>query len=246
MENFNDQFTKPKHNIFLYVVVIVVVLGVGYLGVSVYRATQQKSSDILASLSDKYINELSVDSSGVGAGNAQADVETEDDPFIGSRDGRVHIVEFGDFECPFCSQEVAVIQQLEARYGNQIFMQFRNFPIVTLHPNAYNAALAAECAYAQGNEKFWQYHDRLYQFQDSLSDDLYFSLAQRTGLDVDAFTTCYNQKTPADEVEQDYLDGVDLGVTGTPTFFINGHRVPGAISFDMFQKVIDQLLEKSS
>ena len=245
MDEFQKQFTNPKRNIFMYVLIGAIIIGVGYVGVSVYRATQKKGNDILSSISDSYVNALSVDTSGVGSADTNANIETQDDPFFGSRDGKVHIVEFGDFECPFCNQELEVIKQLQTRYGNQIFFQFRDFPVVIAHPNAYNAAIAAECAHEQSEEKFWQYHDRLFQFQDSLSDDLYISLAQRIGLDEEQFATCLDSAATRAEVEQDYLDGLDLGVTGTPTFFINGNRVPGAIPLDIFEKVIDQLLKEN-
>jgi len=246
MNEYQKQFTRPKHNIFLYALVIAVLGSFTYIAVIIYKGTQTSTDDVIASISDAYVHDLSIDSSGLGSLDSGANLETQDDPFFGSREAKVRIVEFGDFECPFCNQELTVIKQLQTRYGNQIFFQFRDFPVVTSHPNAFNAAIAATCAYEQGNEKFWLYHDRLYQFQDSLSDELYASLAQRIGLDIQSFTSCYSQKTTSDEVEQDYLDGLDLGVTGTPTFFINGSRVPGAIPFDIFVKVIDKLLDQPS
>lgn len=246
MDEYQKQFTKPKHNIFLYVLLVAVLGSIIYIGVIIYHGTQTSSEDVIASISDSYSNDLSLDSSGLGSLDANANLETQDDPSFGSREAKVHIIEFGDFECPYCNQELTVVKQLQARYGNQIFFQFRDFPVVNAHPNALNAAIAASCAYQQGNDKFWLYHDRLYQFQDSLSDELYTSLAERIGLNLESFAACYSQKDTSDEVEQDYVDGLDLGVTGTPTFFINGSRVPGAIPYDTFVKVIDQLLEKNS
>jgi len=244
MDNFEDQFTHPKRHIMLYGIIALVVIGVGYLTVLIYQSSQESSDDLLSSISTEYVNDISLDSAGVTSNNPGVSVETTDDPYVGSIDAKVHIVEFGDFECSYCNQEVEVIKQLQTLYGNQIFFQFRDFPVVDSHDNAYNAAIASECAHEQSAEKYWQYHDRLFQFQESLTDELYVSLAQRIGLNEEEFTTCFNAQSTADDVQKDYLDGLDVGVTGTPTFFINGYRVPGAISFDMFKKVIDQLLEE--
>lgn len=244
MDQFQNQFTHPKNHVMLYSIIALIVIGVLYLAVLIYQASQEKEDDILASIATEYINDISLDSAGLTTNGSELTVETEDDPYFGSRDAKVHIVEFGDFECTFCNQEVEVIKQLQTLYGNQIFFQFRDFPVANSHDNAYDAAVASECAHEQSEEKYWQYHDRLFQFQESLTDELYVSLAQRIGLNETEFTTCYNAQSIRDEVQEDYLDGLNAGVTGTPTFFINGYRVPGAIPFDMFKKVIDQLLEK--
>ena len=154
MDNFEDQFTHPKRHIMLYGIIALVVIGVGYLTVLIYQSSQESSDDLLSSISTEYVNDISLDSAGVTSNNPGVSVETTDDPYVGSIDAKVHIVEFGDFECSYCNQEVEVIKQLQTLYGNQIFFQFRDFPVVDSHDNAYNAAIASECAHEQSAEKY--------------------------------------------------------------------------------------------
>jgi protein-disulfide isomerase len=117
---------------------------------------------------------------------------------------------------------------------------YRDFPLTQLHPRALPAALAADCANAQG--KFWQYHDLLFANQSALDDASLEAYAAQLGLDQATFDECYTSREYFDEVAADFQDGVDYGVSGTPTFFVNGHRLVGAQPFAAVQQVIEQVL----
>ncbi len=163
-------------------------------------------------------------------------VATIDDPFLGKKDSPLTIVEFADFGCPY-SQEVSfTLRSLAAQYPNQIHYIYRDFPITEIHPIAQKAAEAGQCAHEQGH--FWAYHDKLYQNQVSLTEGRLYTFANELNLDVDLFTSCLDTNKYEQEVLEDYRDGIDAGVRGTPTFFINGNRVPGAVPKDVFESLI--------
>lgn len=170
-------------------------------------------------------------------------VVSEDDPFLGTRGAVVTIVEFGDFSCTYCRDESYILRSLAQKYQGDVFYQFRDFPVADLHPLAQKQAQAAACAQAQG--KFWEYHDKLFANQNDMSEDRLLSLALEVGLNQSAFASCLENGTYAQEVLEDYQAGVTSGVRGTPTFFINGNRVVGAIPQDVLELIIhNQLSEK--
>lgn len=146
----------------------------------------------------------------------------------------VTLVEYGDYECPYCGAAFPVIKQAVSDLNSQIFFQFRNFPLTNLHKNAFAGARAAEAAALQG--KFWQMHDLLYQNQDpngasgwvASSDplDQYFvNFASQLGLNVAQFKQDYNSDKVNNLITSDMAEGNKLGITGTPTFFLNGKQV---------------------
>lgn len=163
-------------------------------------------------------------------------VVTTDDPYKGSNEAKVVIVEFSDFECPYCFQEFPVVRQIIETYGDQINFIFRDFPIAD-HPYAQKAAEAGECAHEQG--KFWQMHDKMFINHDQLDDESLKIYAQQVGLDTNQFNECLDSGKYKKEVENDYANGLAAGVTGTPTFFINGQIVEGAVPLEFFKQVID-------
>lgn len=146
--------------------------------------------------------------------------------------GPVQVVEFGDYQCPACGAAEPAVEQLLKDDAALVTFYFRNFPLVTIHPNANNAALAAEAAGGQGNDKFWAYHNKLYATQSEWSNktdpyDNFVSYATGLGLDVNAFKTAYTDKKYQPVIDQDVADGNALGVNATPTFFINGVKYEG-------------------
>ena len=155
------------------------------------------------------------------------DVATSDDPSFGPEDASVVIVEFADFGCVYSQGESYIVRALMQEYQDRIRFVYRDFPMTDLHPIAQKAAEAGECANAQG--KFWEYHDQLYQNQSDLSEEQLVAYATKVNLDTEAFRTCLESGEFADEVLEDYQDGAQAGVRGTPTFFINGNRIAGAI-----------------
>lgn len=169
------------------------------------------------------------------------DVSADDDPRKGSPDAPVTIIEFSDFQCPYCKKNVPVLKQLEEEYGDKISIVFRDFPL-PFHDKAQKAAEAAECAHEQG--KFWEYHDRLFSAQNKLAVDDLKAAAADLGLDTDKFNKCLDSGKYADEVKKDQEDGQKVGVTGTPAAFINGKLVNGARPIDNFKAIIDAELAK--
>jgi protein-disulfide isomerase len=143
----------------------------------------------------------------------------------GSAKAPVTLVEYGDYECPFCGQAYPIVKALQKRLGDQVRLVFRNFPLGEMHPHAEHAAEAAEAAGAQG--RFWEMHDMLYENQNALEDENLAQYAEALGLDVTRFVREMSEHTHAARVREDFRSGVRSGVNGTPTFFINGVRHDG-------------------
>jgi len=137
-------------------------------------------------------------------------------------DATVTLVQYGDYECPYCGAAYPIIKQVQARMGARLRFVFRNFPITTSHPHAEMAAEAAEAAGAQG--MFWQMHDLLYENQRHLLDQDLRAYAEELGLDLELFDKELAEHVHAARVHEDFLSGVRSGVNGTPTFYINGTR----------------------
>jgi protein-disulfide isomerase len=168
-------------------------------------------------------------------------VSADDDPGIGPESAPVLIVEFSDFQCGYCARFAnETLDQILDTYGNRIRLVFRDFPLISIHPNAQKAAEATQCAHEQ--DKYWEYHDLLFQNQQALDVDNLKEYAQRLGLDTAAFNECLDSGRYATEVQSDLADGQSYGVRGTPTFFINGRVLRGAQPFSAFQTMIEEAL----
>jgi protein-disulfide isomerase len=140
----------------------------------------------------------------------------------GPADAAVTLVEYGDYECPYCGAAYPIIKEVQARMGARLRFVFRNFPIATSHPHAEQAAEAAEAAAAQG--RFWEMHDLLYENQKRLRDDDLRGYAEKLGLDIDLFDRELVEHVHTARVHEDFMSGVRSGVNGTPTFYIDGVR----------------------
>jgi len=171
------------------------------------------------------------------------DVATDDDPSIGEPDAKLTIVEFADFGCPYSREASFSIRALALTYADRIQFIYRDFPITELHPDAQMVAEAGECAREQSDQKFWAYHDILYQNQQDLTRPALREYARSVGLDVSKFDQCLASGRYRSEVLNDFQDGVDAGVVGTPTFFFNGQRVAGAIPIETLRLIIDAYLK---
>ncbi|MBI4176699.1 MAG: DsbA family protein, partial [Candidatus Aenigmarchaeota archaeon] len=177
-----------------------------------------------------------------GNGGAIA-VSADDDPAAGPADAKVTLIEFSDFQCPFCGRFYEqTLSQIKSNYVDtgKIRFVYRDFPLDSIHPQAKPAALAAECADEQG--KFWEYHNKLFENQGSLSDSYYKQLAADLGLDTGQFNTCVDSGKYASEVDKDFQDGAAAGVSGTPTVFVNGQKIVGAQPYGVFEAAIEQAL----
>lgn len=167
-------------------------------------------------------------------------VETTDDPSIGLVNAPITIVEFSDFSCPYSRQAVLPLKQIYKDYPEKIRIIYRDFPIAEIHPLAPLAAEAASCAWEQG--KFWLYHDQIFANQDILTEDLLFGLATSLNLDAKKFNDCLKSEKYKIEVYGDLVSGASLQISATPTFFINGFMLKGAIPYDVWKKIIPSLL----
>jgi protein-disulfide isomerase len=169
---------------------------------------------------------------------------------------QVTLVEYGDYECPYCGQYYPIVKQVQQEFNNQITFQFRNFPLTSLHPNAFAAARAAEAAALQG--KFWQMHDTLYVENDlsqqgtatwiSASDPTPFfdQYAQQIGLNVAQFKKDYASTKVNDSINADMSAGNKLNVDATPTFFLDGKQISVGESLASFEAVIKAELAKKA
>lgn len=167
---------------------------------------------------------------------------TEADPAIGNPDAAVTLVEFSDFECPFCAAAAPTLKQLRENYGDQIRLVWKDFPLTQIHPNAYRAAEAGHCAREQGG--FWEFHDVLFANQQALDDASLKVHAAGIGLDTAAFDACLDSSRYGDRVRTGMDMGTMLGVSATPTVFINGRAVSGAQPYEVFTAIIDEELAR--
>lgn len=168
--------------------------------------------------------------------SARVEVDAADNPARGPEDAVITLIEFGDFRCGYCKRfHDETITPLMEQFPDQIRLIYRDYPV--LGPDSLSAALAAECADDQG--KFWDFHDALYSAPDQLTREAFLSYAESLEMDIDTFTTCYDEQQHRSEIINDYVTGQNLGVSGTPTFFINGRILIGAQPLDTFVLAIE-------
>ena len=165
---------------------------------------------------------------------------TEHTASKGKKGAPVRVVEFADFECPYCSQAADNMRELEKKYGDRVEFAYRHFPLRSIHPNAQRAAEFSQCAGAQG--KFWEMHDKMYAAQDSLDEASLRGQAQAAGIDIPKLDECLTSGRGAAEVNKDFETASELGVGGTPTFFVNGRQHLGAPSVEGLSAAIEDAL----
>jgi len=171
-------------------------------------------------------------------------VNADDDPMKGSKNAPVTIIEFSDFQCPFCAkfftQTLPLIEENYIKTG-KVNLVYRDFPL-NFHENAQKSAEAAECADEQG--KFWEYHDKIFENQNALDATSLKQYAKDIGLDTGKFDDCLDSGKMVSEIQKDFRDGSSYGVSGTPAFFVNGISVVGAQPYSVFEQIIEQELDK--
>jgi protein-disulfide isomerase len=183
----------------------------------------------------------------LGGSPTKTDVAKVDVAFKGEADAPVVITEWSDFECPFCARHYSqTLPQIIAQYVDtgKVRYEFKDFPL-SFHPNAQKAGEAGKCALAQGNEYFWELHDKMFQNQNALNVANFKAWAREIGLDGGEFDSCLDSGAMAQKVQADMAEGQQAGVRGTPGFLINGQLVSGAQPFAEFQKVIDAKLAEA-
>jgi len=164
----------------------------------------------------------------------------DDDPSIGPVDAPVTIVEFSDFQCPYCKSAASVVHQIIDTYGDSVRVVYRDFPLTSIHPHAQKAAEAAQCANDQG--LFWEFHDIIFANQAAMAVDNLKQYAADLSLNSSTFDACLDSDKYKEEVLKDMQDGVNAGVGSTPTFFVGNEMVVGAVPFDNLKAVIDAQL----
>jgi len=163
-------------------------------------------------------------------------------PSRGAADAAVTIVEFSDYQCPFCRRAEPVVDQVLERYPEDVRLVFRHMPLDSIHPQARDAAVAAVCAHEQ--DRFWAYHDELFENQQSLGSEDLTRMADELGLDVEAFETCREGPEAAQVVVADLAAAQAAGATGTPAFYVNGVKLSGARPLEDFVEVIEKELSR--
>ena len=170
------------------------------------------------------------------------EVATEGEPSLGPTNAPVTIVEFSDFQCPYCRQAQDTLKRLMAAYEGKIKLVFRDFPLRSIHPQAQKAAEAAQCAAEQ--QQFWPYHDKLFASTNLQMDELK-KFAQALALNMEQFTSCLDSSKYAAGIEADMQVGQQAGVNATPAFFVNGSPLSGAASYERFKELVDAALAQA-
>jgi protein-disulfide isomerase len=167
-------------------------------------------------------------------------IPVEDSYTLGPADAPITLVEFSDYQCPYCRRwHDEVYEPLLAAYPGKIKFVYRHLPLTSIHPDAFPAAEAAMCAGEQ--DAYWQFHEKLFG-NESLGRNNFVEYARNLGLDVQAFEACVDERKYQEQVQADVDFAVDLGIRSTPTFFINGLAIVGAQPLDVFKQVIDKEL----
>jgi len=170
------------------------------------------------------------------------EIASDGKPALGTDKAPITIVEFSDFQCPFCRQVQPTLKRLMAEYEGKVKLVFHDFPLRSIHPQAQKAAEAAQCAAEQ--QKFWPYHDKLFAATSLQIDDLK-KYAQELELRMEQFIACLDSNKYAGGIDADMQAGQNAGVNATPMFFINGYPLSGAVPYERFKEVIDAALEQA-
>lgn len=173
----------------------------------------------------------------------EANVALDGAPRLGPQNAPVLIVEFADYECPYCQRIHPELKKLQEEFAGKVALAFKDFPL-PMHPNAEKAAEAAHCAGQQS--KFWDFHDLLFENHEKLEAVRLKEYAHQLNLDAARFDKCLDAGEQAAAIQKDFAQGQRLGLTGTPTFFINGHFLSGAVKYETLREVVQQQLTGST
>ncbi len=246
MENRQNVFSslKPKTLFILGIVasfLVVFTIGFFVLLANVLGDDEKQTNKISNTNSNKPSAQAPAPPAG-GKVNVQI---ADSDHIRGSINAPVKIVEFSDYQCPFCNKFHPTMEQVVAEYGDQVAWVYKHFPLDSIHAQARPAAEAAECMAEQaGDEGFWEFTDEMLANQSRLGSSLYEQVAEEIGVNMNQFEDCVSSRKYKDRVEADYQQGLSLGVQGTPGSFINGIPVKGALPFSSIKQIIDSELNK--
>ncbi len=225
---------SPKANFFIGLlagVAIISLVGFGYLG-----NNQNKNNN---SNGEQNNSEQVAGEQGEGEKNIELAI-TEGDYVLGNPDAPVKVFEFSDFQCPYCQRFHVTMHRLVEEYDGQVAWIFKHFPISS-HPLAYPGALATECAGEQG--KFWEMSDKIYE-DKNLNQESFAQFAEEMNLNMDQYNSCIEEERHKEKIASDYNLGVESGVRGTPTNFVNNQAVPGAVPYENMVEIVENILNK--
>lgn len=206
---------------------------------------QQAAGGYFRELVEKATTDGSIKVTGVKMPEAlRVDVDTANSPSKGPSNAPVTIVEFADFQCPYCYSAQSTIKSVLEKYKNKVRFVFKSYPLSQIHPQAVNASVAAECAQNQG--KFWEMHDVLFENHKKLTDSAYEGFAKQVGLDLPKFQSCFKDQVVRQKVKNDEAYGQSLGINATPAFYINGTLLMGAVPQAEFERLINKELDRKS
>jgi protein-disulfide isomerase len=178
----------------------------------------------------------------IDAPRRAVEIETTD-PSLGRTSAPITLIEFSDFQCPFCQRVAPTLKKVRDTYGDKVRIVWKDFPLTQIHPQAFKAGEAAHCAGDQG--KYWEYHDRLFANQQQLQPEELKKHAADLGLDAAAFNACLDTSKYGERVRDGVAQGQRLGVNSTPTIYINGRMLSGAQPYETFVSVIDEELSRA-
>ncbi|MFN3361605.1 MAG: DsbA family protein [Pseudanabaenaceae cyanobacterium] len=160
-------------------------------------------------------------------------------PVTGSPDRKIVLAEFSDFQCPFCARAHGTVKQFMEKHKSTVTLTYKHFPLTSIHPEALPAAKASWAA--QQQNKFWEFHDQLFTQQQKLGEELYVQLAENLGLDVERFNQDRQSQAAEDAVVADFNLGRELGIQGTPAFFMNDRFIAGAVSLQELEQLLAEV-----
>jgi len=235
------------------IIIAAVLVSFSVIGGSFFVASSLDRTTDQIELATAALEELELAAAPAGAGrpsrpnrpdaNREYEVDLDGAPTKGSDDAIVTIVEWSDFQCPFCKRVTPTLAQIEKEYGDKVRIAFKHLPL-SIHSQAPQAHAASEAAHRQG--RFWEMHDRIFANQRDLSVETLNGYAREIGLDMDRYAKDVADPDVKKRIDDDLQQASKLGVSGTPSFFINGKYLSGAQPFPNFKRMIDAALEKNS
>jgi protein-disulfide isomerase len=236
----DEMITLTLRRSHLYAILILLAFGAGFLAGRVSSPGTDVAPVARGEVLPTPAPAATLAQAGGATQAARVDVPIDGYPSIGPKDAKIVIVEFSDFECPYCRRHFQqTYRALLDAYPDQIRYVFRNLPLTSIHAEALPAAIAARCANEQA--RFWEYHDKLFS-SDVLGQEVYVQYAADLGLDATAFRACLASGGQDAFIQADRDYAVSIGVRSTPTFYINGIQLVGAQSLAAFQSIIDKEL----
>lgn len=226
-------------------IILILFLGIFSFGAFVFggmvwrNVGKIKSGELKSIRTD--VQKFSSGKSSIGAvaGSEAGELIRPESASIGNSDASLTIVVFGDYECPYTAEAMPELRPLVQAVDGRVRLVFRHFPITDVHEHAYRSALASECAREQN--KFWQFSDMMFSNQQDLSDSALNVYAKQVGVNDQEFAKCMRQEKYRDVVTVGSEDGAARGVRGTPTFFINGHKLEGVVPMDAWKTIFEKV-----